>query len=84
MKLQKTNDNGEPCIRCGNDTGYMKDTPVELRNRYIDGAGQLCEKCYAALYECECAKKDAKDDAKDIEITDKTDLQKISDFLAGG
>lgn len=38
----------------------MTDTPIELRTRYIDGAGQLCEKCYAALYKSERAKKTKK------------------------
>ncbi|MEK7568764.1 MAG: hypothetical protein AAB497_01460 [Patescibacteria group bacterium] len=45
-KTTKTNDK-EMCIipRCGRETGYRKDTPVNKRNHYVRGAGQLCDKC---------------------------------------
>jgi hypothetical protein len=34
------------CILCGVETPYDFETHVDLRMRYIDGAGQLCSKCY--------------------------------------
>ncbi len=40
----------EPCVVCGEDTGYTKDIPIAQRQCYIEGAGQLCRKCYAAIY----------------------------------
>jgi len=35
----------ELCILCGNETGYMLNTNINLRKNYVEGAGQLCEKC---------------------------------------
>jgi len=42
----------EPCTTpgCKNETGYTRQTPVDMRNCYIDGAGQLCPECYARIY----------------------------------
>lgn len=40
----------EVCVSCGEDTPYMIDTPIELRNYYIEGGGQLCEQCYIKIY----------------------------------
>jgi hypothetical protein len=40
----------ERCIHCGAKTPYFIDTPVNLRNYYIDGAGQLCKKCFEKIY----------------------------------
>ena len=34
------------CILCGVETPYDFETHVDLRMGYIDGAGQLCSKCY--------------------------------------
>lgn len=34
------------CIACLADTRFTEDTPLEMReSTYIEGAGQLCEKC---------------------------------------
>ena len=44
-------DHVEHCARCGVETKYTDDDPVEFRKYYIEGAGQLCEKCYAELYD---------------------------------
>tara|TARA_B100001250_G_scaffold407652_1_gene428774 strand:+ start:1326 stop:1550 length:225 start_codon:yes stop_codon:yes gene_type:complete len=35
----------ESCIKCGTVTSVRKDTLVEFRPNYIDGAGQLCTTC---------------------------------------
>ena len=42
----KTSDK-EICVipKCGRETGYRKDTPTDRREHYVDGAGQLCDKC---------------------------------------
>lgn len=40
----------EVCIRCGVETEYDVSSPVTVRRWYIEGSGQLCEKCYFTLY----------------------------------
>lgn len=40
----------ERCIRCGKETEYDISTPVTVRRRYVEGSGQLCEKCFYELY----------------------------------
>jgi hypothetical protein len=35
----------EKCIICGVDTQYRFRTPIDFRYNYIEGAGQLCDKC---------------------------------------
>lgn len=37
----------ERCISCGNDTPYDVSTHIDLRENYIEGAGQLCVNCAA-------------------------------------
>lgn len=34
------------CIICGVETAYDFETHIDLRIGYIEGAGQLCSKCY--------------------------------------
>jgi hypothetical protein len=36
----------EKCIICGVDTQYRFRTPIDFRYNYVEGAGQLCSKCY--------------------------------------
>lgn len=36
----------EHCIICNRVTPIRKDTPIEKRNYYESGAGQLCRQCY--------------------------------------
>ncbi len=40
----------ETCIRCGRETEYEVSTPVTVRRYYVEGSGQLCEKCFYELY----------------------------------
>ena len=40
----------EECIICGVETNEPKDTHIDFRYNYIEGAGQLCSKC-AEKYE---------------------------------
>ena len=44
------NNKQELCIRCGNSTPYHPNTPITLRRYYVEGSGQLCEKCFYELY----------------------------------
>ena len=50
-KRKKQADNKvEHCVICGKPTEYSKDTPIGKRECYVDGAGQLCRKCYFEIY----------------------------------
>ena len=40
----------EKCVSCDRETQYTKDTPIEKRFYYIEGAGQLCGLCYNEIY----------------------------------
>lgn len=40
------NDEYEVCAMCGDTVPYLKSTHIDLRNGYIEGAGQLCKDCY--------------------------------------
>ena len=35
----------EKCVICGADTQYRFRTPIDFRYNYVEGAGQLCNKC---------------------------------------
>ena len=43
----KQQDEFEHCIVCGVETPYKRSTHVDMRHGYIEGAGQLCSKCYS-------------------------------------
>lgn len=45
LKNEKANQ-VEICVLCGAETPYKFYEHVDMRNGYIDGCGQLCEKCY--------------------------------------
>lgn len=40
----------ERCVLCGRTTDIYVGTPVDMRNCYVEGAGQLCPDCWAELY----------------------------------
>lgn len=42
--------NKEICISCGKVTEISKDTDTSLRENYVDGCGQLCDKCFIRIY----------------------------------
>lgn len=44
-KAEKSNGT-EKCILCHADTGYKFDTPIEERDGYVEGVGQLCWRCW--------------------------------------
>ncbi len=37
----------ETCVMCGVGTPYDFQTHIDLREGYIEGLGQLCQKCYS-------------------------------------
>ena len=48
QKLEKNTT--DHCVLCNVDTGIPKNTNVAYRPHYVEGAGQLCEKCYNSVY----------------------------------
>ena len=40
----------EACVFCGVQTDVPRDTPVDLRGNYVEGAGQLCPGCYEKIF----------------------------------
>ena len=40
----------ESCIKCGTVTNVRKDSLVEFRPNYVEGAGQLCVDCHKKLH----------------------------------
>ena len=40
----------EYCVKCGKETPYTKDVPIDQRDCYIEGAGQLCDDCFIEIY----------------------------------
>ena len=41
----------EHCVLCRQETGYRKSTPIDQREHYVDGSGQLCRMCYLKIYD---------------------------------
>ena len=39
-------DEFDHCVLCGVETIYKRSTHVDMRHGYIEGAGQLCTKCW--------------------------------------
>lgn len=39
----------ETCVICKCKTNIRKDQPIDERYGYIEGAGQLCHKCYEKI-----------------------------------
>tara|TARA_R110002020_G_scaffold147195_10_gene322447 strand:+ start:607 stop:786 length:180 start_codon:yes stop_codon:yes gene_type:complete len=49
-KLLGVSENGKDlCISCGEESDYSYYTHIDYRIGYIEGAGQLCKKCYANM-----------------------------------
>ena len=40
----------ERCIICGQETTVRKDLPVDSREHYVRGCGQMCQSCYYNAY----------------------------------
>ena len=39
----------ETCVLCGKETKVLITTPVQHREGYIEGAGQLCMECFRKM-----------------------------------
>lgn len=50
MEGRKLEEQEEKCVVCGGNTGYFFDTPIDERQFYVVGVGQLCEKCFKEIY----------------------------------
>ena len=48
-KMYVSENGKDLCISCEVETQYSHDTSIEYRNHYIEGAGQLCKKCYDTI-----------------------------------
>ncbi len=46
MKTEDSKAGMDLCVICGERTNEPKDKNVSLRYYYIEGAGQLCQKCF--------------------------------------
>lgn len=40
----------EKCVTCDFETNVKINTRVDMRECYVEGAGQLCEDCYKGVY----------------------------------
>ena len=40
----------DKCVMCGATTPYTKDTHIDERLHYIEGAGQMCKDCHTKIY----------------------------------
>ena len=47
---KQTGSEVEHCVICGKPTEYRTDTPINKRDCYVDGAGQLCRECFRRFY----------------------------------
>jgi len=39
----------DKCVICNQETKYDKDTPIHIREHYVEGSGQLCPSCSSNL-----------------------------------
>lgn len=45
-----TEDECEVCVLCGKKTNVKRSVHVDLRDRYVEGCGQLCSDCWKAIF----------------------------------
>ena len=52
LKKEKMQDYKEKdrCVVCGSETSYKRAVPIDKRSCYVEGSGQLCERCYYEIY----------------------------------
>ncbi len=48
--MKKNKNEFEVCVSCKKKLDIKKDMPIEMRQYYVAGVGQLCKKCYVKLY----------------------------------
>jgi len=50
LMKQVAGDTIEVCVTCGEQTPYKQNTHIDLREHYVEGAGQLCKTCWDDTY----------------------------------
>ena len=40
----------EKCVLCGKQLEVLTTTPIQERQFYIEGSGQLCKECYHEVF----------------------------------
>ena len=50
FRNKKDNTMKDKCVMCGTKTEYTKDTHIDQRRHYIEGAGQMCKDCHTKIY----------------------------------
>ena len=48
--MKKIKQQKDKCINCKRETLYHRDTHIDYRLGYVEGAGQLCLDCYDVIY----------------------------------
>ena len=46
LEAENKSNEFDHCVLCGVETAYKRNTHIDMRIGYIEGAGQLCSKCY--------------------------------------
>ena len=49
-KLKEEMNKTDRCTICYKDTFIPKNYSIDLRNHYVEGAGQLCSECWDKVY----------------------------------
>lgn len=57
FRFNKEESEKDICVKCKKPTQYTKDTNIDFRKCYVEGAGQLCDECYDKIYETKPEKK---------------------------
>ena len=46
LEAENKSNEFDHCVLCGVETVYKRNTHIDMRIGYVEGAGQLCPKCY--------------------------------------
>jgi len=50
MKTKNKEKEMEKCVLCHKELNIPRETPIQNREHYIEGCGQLCYECYRDTY----------------------------------
>jgi len=50
---KRTDEETDRCVLCGQKTEYSVSTPINEREGYVIGCGQLCKHCYMEIKDSE-------------------------------
>ena len=48
---EKTPNKNDDCVVCHRETEYATTDHIDIRDFYIEGAGQLCHSCFKDIYQ---------------------------------